>query len=272
MSRGVFWWWKCIVLTLFTKVLTDVLWARTLRSISTDTPNLPLLFLFMFWRFCLQKALFIYHSQPELLNISLLKTLFSDLPSDQKRSPKFRSDFTFFFKSQETRELSSKVRPLHLSCTSHFSDFSVCNASFAYFKVKYQKTEDTTYNCIKAGLNPNHLQYLLPTKQVCRFNVSYSNLIYFPAGGIYRRALKTGWWVQHRSLCLSLVRDVGIWETDLLSCRQLRRELTSCVDLLFAQRLLTLPLSCSFSTEEHPHIIYEIRMRRPVQENIYTLD
>ncbi|XP_030293118.1 hepatitis A virus cellular receptor 1 homolog [Sparus aurata] len=27
-----------------------------------------------------------------------------------------------------------------------------------------------------------------------------------------------------------------------------------------------------FSTEEHPHIIYEIRMRRPVQENIYTLD
>lgn len=178
----------------------------------------------------------------------------------------------FLFKSQETRELSSKVRPLHLSCTSHFSDFSVCNASFAYFKVKYQKTGDTTYNCIKAGLNPNHLQYLLPTKQVCRFNVSYSNLIHFPAGGIYRRALKTGWWVQHRSLCLSLVRDVGIWETDLLSCRQLRRELTSCVDLLFAQRLLTLPLSCSFSTEEHPHIIYEIRMRRPVQENIYTLD
>ncbi|KAI3373358.1 hypothetical protein L3Q82_006655 [Scortum barcoo] len=27
-----------------------------------------------------------------------------------------------------------------------------------------------------------------------------------------------------------------------------------------------------FSSEEPPHIIYEIRMRRPVQENIYTLD
>ncbi|XP_040006911.1 T-cell immunoglobulin and mucin domain-containing protein 4 [Xiphias gladius] len=27
-----------------------------------------------------------------------------------------------------------------------------------------------------------------------------------------------------------------------------------------------------FSTEEPPHIIYEIRMRRPVQENIYILD
>ncbi|XP_029304226.1 T-cell immunoglobulin and mucin domain-containing protein 4 [Cottoperca gobio] len=27
-----------------------------------------------------------------------------------------------------------------------------------------------------------------------------------------------------------------------------------------------------FSEEEPPHIIYEIRMRRPVQENIYTLD
>lgn len=31
-------------------------------------------------------------------------------------------------------------------------------------------------------------------------------------------------------------------------------------------------LSFSFSSEEPPHIIYEIRMRRPVQENIYTLD
>ncbi|XP_008276332.1 T-cell immunoglobulin and mucin domain-containing protein 4 [Stegastes partitus] len=30
--------------------------------------------------------------------------------------------------------------------------------------------------------------------------------------------------------------------------------------------------SSSFSSEEPPHIIYEIRMRRPVQENIYTLD
>lgn len=174
MSRGVFWWWKCIVLTLFTKVLTDALWARTLRSISTDTPNLPVLFLFIFGRFSLQKALLIHHSQPELLNISVLKTLFSDLPSGQKRYPKFRSAFTvhlkiwlyfsfLFFKSQETTELSSKVRPLHLSCTSHFSDFSVCNASFAYFKVKYQKTGDTKYNCIKAGLNLNHLQYLLPS-------------------------------------------------------------------------------------------------------------
>lgn len=28
----------------------------------------------------------------------------------------------------------------------------------------------------------------------------------------------------------------------------------------------------SVSSEEPPHIIYEIRMRRPVQENIYTLD
>lgn len=27
-----------------------------------------------------------------------------------------------------------------------------------------------------------------------------------------------------------------------------------------------------FSSDEPPHIIYEIRMRRPVQENIYTLD
>ncbi|XP_068455051.1 T-cell immunoglobulin and mucin domain-containing protein 4 [Clinocottus analis] len=27
-----------------------------------------------------------------------------------------------------------------------------------------------------------------------------------------------------------------------------------------------------FSSEEPPHIVYEIRMRRPVQENIYTLD
>ncbi|GLD70711.1 hepatitis A virus cellular receptor 1 homolog [Lates japonicus] len=32
-----------------------------------------------------------------------------------------------------------------------------------------------------------------------------------------------------------------------------------------------LKTSC-FSSEEPPHIIYEIRMRRPVQENIYTLD
>nr|XP_020479974.1 hepatitis A virus cellular receptor 2 homolog isoform X1 [Monopterus albus] len=32
-----------------------------------------------------------------------------------------------------------------------------------------------------------------------------------------------------------------------------------------------LKASC-FSPEEPPHIIYEIRMRRPVQENIYTLD
>ncbi|XP_062262494.1 T-cell immunoglobulin and mucin domain-containing protein 4 [Platichthys flesus] len=32
-----------------------------------------------------------------------------------------------------------------------------------------------------------------------------------------------------------------------------------------------LPTGC-FSSEEPPHIIYEIRMRRPVQENIYTLD
>ncbi|KAF7206878.1 T-cell immunoglobulin and mucin domain-containing protein 4 [Nothobranchius furzeri] len=30
--------------------------------------------------------------------------------------------------------------------------------------------------------------------------------------------------------------------------------------------------SSCFSSEEPPHIIYEIRMRRPVQENIYTLD
>ncbi|XP_008331777.1 T-cell immunoglobulin and mucin domain-containing protein 4 isoform X2 [Cynoglossus semilaevis] len=30
--------------------------------------------------------------------------------------------------------------------------------------------------------------------------------------------------------------------------------------------------SCSFSSEEFPHIIYEIRRRRGVQENIYTLD
>uniref|UniRef100_A0A665TU90 Ig-like domain-containing protein n=1 Tax=Echeneis naucrates TaxID=173247 RepID=A0A665TU90_ECHNA len=30
--------------------------------------------------------------------------------------------------------------------------------------------------------------------------------------------------------------------------------------------------SFSFSFQEPPHIIYEIRMRRPVQENIYTLD
>uniref|UniRef100_A0A3B4VPK5 Ig-like domain-containing protein n=1 Tax=Seriola dumerili TaxID=41447 RepID=A0A3B4VPK5_SERDU len=30
--------------------------------------------------------------------------------------------------------------------------------------------------------------------------------------------------------------------------------------------------SCALSSEEPPHIIYEIRMRRPVQENIYTLD
>uniref|UniRef100_A0A3Q3DS71 Ig-like domain-containing protein n=1 Tax=Hippocampus comes TaxID=109280 RepID=A0A3Q3DS71_HIPCM len=30
--------------------------------------------------------------------------------------------------------------------------------------------------------------------------------------------------------------------------------------------------SSPFSSEEPPHIIYEIRMRRPVQENIYTLD
>uniref|UniRef100_A0A3P9JMK3 T cell immunoglobulin and mucin domain containing 4 n=1 Tax=Oryzias latipes TaxID=8090 RepID=A0A3P9JMK3_ORYLA len=30
--------------------------------------------------------------------------------------------------------------------------------------------------------------------------------------------------------------------------------------------------SVCFSPEEPPHIIYEIRMRRPVQENIYTLD
>ncbi|KAM9846455.1 T-cell immunoglobulin and mucin domain-containing protein 4 [Aulostomus maculatus] len=33
----------------------------------------------------------------------------------------------------------------------------------------------------------------------------------------------------------------------------------------------TLKTSC-FSSEELPHIIYEIRTRRPVQENIYTLD
>ncbi|XP_057677801.1 T-cell immunoglobulin and mucin domain-containing protein 4 isoform X2 [Corythoichthys intestinalis] len=33
----------------------------------------------------------------------------------------------------------------------------------------------------------------------------------------------------------------------------------------------TLRRGC-FSSEEVPHIIYEIRMRRPVQENIYTLD
>ncbi|KAM9728999.1 hepatitis A virus cellular receptor 1 homolog [Menidia menidia] len=33
----------------------------------------------------------------------------------------------------------------------------------------------------------------------------------------------------------------------------------------------TLKSNC-FSSEELPHIIYEIRMRRPVQENIYTLD
>ncbi|KAM7373834.1 hypothetical protein PAMP_006532 [Pampus punctatissimus] len=32
-----------------------------------------------------------------------------------------------------------------------------------------------------------------------------------------------------------------------------------------------LKTSC-FSSEEPPHIIYEIRMRRPIQENIYTLD
>ncbi|KAM9348482.1 T-cell immunoglobulin and mucin domain-containing protein 4 [Symphorus nematophorus] len=32
-----------------------------------------------------------------------------------------------------------------------------------------------------------------------------------------------------------------------------------------------LKTSC-FSSEEPPHIIYEIRMRRPMQENIYTLD
>uniref|UniRef100_A0A672F558 Ig-like domain-containing protein n=1 Tax=Salarias fasciatus TaxID=181472 RepID=A0A672F558_SALFA len=40
--------------------------------------------------------------------------------------------------------------------------------------------------------------------------------------------------------------------------------------------ILAAVISCcfcsSFSSEEPPHIIYEIRMRRPVQENIYTLE
>uniref|UniRef100_A0A667ZBF3 Ig-like domain-containing protein n=1 Tax=Myripristis murdjan TaxID=586833 RepID=A0A667ZBF3_9TELE len=42
--------------------------------------------------------------------------------------------------------------------------------------------------------------------------------------------------------------------------------------LLLAGALLFLAFKRIFSSKEPPHIIYEIRMRRPVQENIYTLD
>uniref|UniRef100_A0A3B4H2L0 Ig-like domain-containing protein n=1 Tax=Pundamilia nyererei TaxID=303518 RepID=A0A3B4H2L0_9CICH len=41
---------------------------------------------------------------------------------------------------------------------------------------------------------------------------------------------------------------------------------------LFLAFRRTSSMSLHFSSEEPPHIIYEIRMRRPVQENIYTLD
>ncbi|XP_077403243.1 T-cell immunoglobulin and mucin domain-containing protein 4 [Vanacampus margaritifer] len=42
--------------------------------------------------------------------------------------------------------------------------------------------------------------------------------------------------------------------------------------LAFKRGLRPVLRSGCFSSEEPPHIIYEIRMRRPVQENIYTLD
>ncbi|KAJ3589153.1 hypothetical protein NHX12_010001 [Muraenolepis orangiensis] len=58
--------------------------------------------------------------------------------------------------------------------------------------------------------------------------------------------------------------------------------LSLCLLLLVAGSLILLALKCGihrrasmkgcFSSKEPPHIIYEIRMRRPIQENIYTLD
>uniref|UniRef100_A0A3B5MLZ8 Ig-like domain-containing protein n=1 Tax=Xiphophorus couchianus TaxID=32473 RepID=A0A3B5MLZ8_9TELE len=48
--------------------------------------------------------------------------------------------------------------------------------------------------------------------------------------------------------------------------------LSLSVLLLVAAVFLFLAFKRTLSSDEPPHIIYEIRMRRPVQENIYTLD
>ncbi|XP_030215806.1 T-cell immunoglobulin and mucin domain-containing protein 4 [Gadus morhua] len=58
--------------------------------------------------------------------------------------------------------------------------------------------------------------------------------------------------------------------------------LSLCLLLLVSGTLIVLAFKCGihrrasmkgcFSTREPPHIIYEIRLRRPIQENIYTLD
>uniref|UniRef100_A0A8C3A905 Ig-like domain-containing protein n=1 Tax=Cyclopterus lumpus TaxID=8103 RepID=A0A8C3A905_CYCLU len=48
--------------------------------------------------------------------------------------------------------------------------------------------------------------------------------------------------------------------------------LSLSVLLVLAATFLFLAFKRTFSSEEPPHIIYEIRMKRPVQENIYTLD
>ncbi|CAL8266593.1 unnamed protein product [Merluccius merluccius] len=47
---------------------------------------------------------------------------------------------------------------------------------------------------------------------------------------------------------------------------------TGSLILLAFKFPLNIFFSSSFSSKEPPHIIYEIRMRRPIQENIYTLD
>ncbi|XP_069001809.1 T-cell immunoglobulin and mucin domain-containing protein 4 isoform X2 [Embiotoca jacksoni] len=70
--------------------------------------------------------------------------------------------------------------------------------------------------------------------------------------GIYRRFLKSG---------------CAVMRTEQQEATTSIRKYSEC--RLFINTINT--LTC-FSSDEPPHIIYEIRMRRPVPENIYTLD
>uniref|UniRef100_A0A4W6C913 Ig-like domain-containing protein n=1 Tax=Lates calcarifer TaxID=8187 RepID=A0A4W6C913_LATCA len=70
---------------------------------------------------------------------------------------------------------------------------------------------------------------------------------------------------------LRVVKGGGLSTLSLPSDQRSILSLSLSVLLILAAVFLFLALQ-TFSSEEPPHIIYEIRMRRPVQENIYTLD